>query len=310
LDTRKPLDAQAVGLMLVLCLVWSMQQIALKATATDFSPLLQIAVRSGLSAMLVWAFMHWQGERLSLAGGLWQPGLVVGGLFALEFLLIGLAVRHTSASHIGVFLYTSPLFAALGLHGRLPSERLAPVQWVGIGLAFVGTTWAFLSRSPAVAAEPTDTAFTHMLWGDFLALLAGAAWGATTVAVRTTRLSSLPAAHTLLYQLLTAFVLLLPAAFVMGHTTFVPSALVWATLVFQAIVVSFISYLAWFWLLRRYVAAPLGVFSFMTPLFGVVLGAWLLHEPLETGFVTGALVVLAGVMLVTGGGWWKARSAG
>ncbi|MEG2048801.1 MAG: EamA/RhaT family transporter, partial [Comamonas sp.] len=36
-DTRRALDGQAVGLMLLLCLIWSLQQIVLKATALDFS---------------------------------------------------------------------------------------------------------------------------------------------------------------------------------------------------------------------------------------------------------------------------------
>ena len=38
--------------MVVLCLTWSLQQIVLKATAADFSPILQIAVRSGIAAAL------------------------------------------------------------------------------------------------------------------------------------------------------------------------------------------------------------------------------------------------------------------
>lgn len=40
----------------------------------------------------------------------------MGGLFGLEFLLVGEGMRHTSASHMVVFLYTAPIFAALGLH--------------------------------------------------------------------------------------------------------------------------------------------------------------------------------------------------
>jgi drug/metabolite transporter (DMT)-like permease len=303
--TRLPLDAPAIGLMLVLCLIWSLQQIVLKATSADFSPLLQIALRSGLSAALVWGFMRWRNETLTVADGVWQPGVWAGLLFALEFMLIGLAVRYTSASHIGIFLYTAPLFAALGLHWRLPSERLAPVQWLGVGLAFMGTAWAFLSRTSTAGTAPSE--LSTMLWGDFLALLAGMGWGATTVVVRSTKLSTLPATQTLLYQLLMAFVVILPGAYLLGHTHFTPTPIIWATLAFQAILVSFISYLAWFWMLRKYQAAPLGVFAFMTPIFGVILGVWLLNEPLESGFIVGALLVLGGVILVSGYNAWKAR---
>ena len=301
LDSRQPLDAQAIALMLLLCLIWSMQQIALKATAADISPILQIALRSGVGAVLVSVFMKVSGGRVSFADGSWRPGLVVGFLFALEFLLVSEGLRHTSAAHLVVFLYTAPVFAALGLHWKLPAERLAALQWVGIVLAFGGIAVAFLGGS----RRGTAGELSGVLQGDFLALMAGAAWGATTVVVRTTRLSGLPAAQTLLYQLAAAFLLLLPGAVVSGQTTFTPTPLALAELAFQSVVVSFASFLAWFWLLRHYLASRLGVFSFMTPLFGIVLGAWLLHEPIAPSFLTGAVMMLAGIVLVSGYGWLR-----
>lgn len=299
-DSRSPLDTKAIGLMLMLCLIWSMQQIALKATAADFSPMLQVALRSGIAAVLVAVFMRLRGERMSLGDGIWQPGLLSGALFGFEYMLVGEALRHTLAGHVVVFLYTAPVFAALGLHWKLPSERLAPLQWLGIALAFTGIAIAFLDGLHGDAGE-----MSGVLWGDFLALLSGAAWGATTVLVRSTRLSSLPATQTLLYQLAVGFALMLPVALLSGHTTFNPTSMVWASLAFHSVLVCFISFLIWFALLRQYLASRLGVFSFLTPLFGVLLGAWLLGEPVEPGFLIGALLVLAGIVLVSGYGWLR-----
>jgi drug/metabolite transporter (DMT)-like permease len=65
------------------------------------------------------------------------------------------------------------------------------------------------------------------------------------------------------------------------------------------VVISFASYLAWFWLLRRYLASRISVFSFMTPLFGVSFGVLLLGEPLTPVFAGGALLVLAGISVVS-----------
>ena len=125
METRKPLDGQAAGIMLVLCMIWGLQQVALKAGATDVAPLLQIALRSGVAAVLVALLMRARGERLYVADGSWRPGLLAGLLFAFEFLLAGEALRHTSAAHTAVFLYTAPIFAALGLLSGfwLPSMR-------------------------------------------------------------------------------------------------------------------------------------------------------------------------------------------
>lgn len=296
MDTRKALDGQAIGLMLMLCLVWGLQQVVLKATAADIAPIFQIALRSGVAAVLVGLVMVARGERMRIVDGTWRAGLLVGALFGFEFLLVGEGLRHTSASHMVVFLYTAPIFAALGLHWKLPSERLGVVQWLGIALAFGGLAIAFFGRNSGAPSS----ASSNVLWGDFLGLLAGAAWGATTVVIRCTKLAAAPATQTLLYQLVAAFVLLLIASIGTGQAHFNPTPAVWASLLFHSVVVSFASFLLWFWLLRKYLASRLGVFSFMTPLFGVVLGAWLLQEPLEASFLVGAVPVLIGIVLVSG----------
>jgi drug/metabolite transporter (DMT)-like permease len=70
------------------------------------------------------------------------------------------------------------------------------------------------------------------------------------------------------------------------------------SLLFQGVVVAFASYLAWFWLLTRYYAARLAVFSFLAPLFGVAFGVLLLGERLSPAFAVAALMVGAGIGLV------------
>ncbi len=286
--------------MLVLCMIWGLQQSVLKLAASDIAPIMQIALRSGIAAVLVALLMFWRKERISLSDGVWRPGLLAGLFFALEFLFVGEGLRHTTASHTAVFLYTAPIFVALGLHLKLPAERLNRLQWLGIVLAFAGIVVTFFGRSQQVVATQ---GLQTMLWGDILALLGGMAWAATTIVIRCSSLARASASQTLLYQLVAAFVLLLLAAFGLGQTTVKATPLVWGSLLFQSLVVSFASFLVWFWLLRQYLASRLGVFSFMTPLFGVAFGVWLLNETLEPSFLLGAILVLGGVILVSSHGW-------
>lgn len=299
---RNPLDAGASGLMVVLCLIWGLAQVILKMAATDISPLMQIALRSGVAAVLVVFLMFIRREGLSIQDGTWRPGLLVAGLFALEFFLIGEGLRYTSASHMTVLLYTAPIFAALGLHLLMPSERLSRAQWFGIGLAFTGVAIAFLLRPNYIEQ---NISATDLLYGDLLSIGAGIAWAATTVAVRCSRLAQVSAAQTLLYQLAGAFFLLTAAAFLLEQTTIEFTALTWGSLIFQSLVVCFASYLAWFWLLKHYSASQLGVFSFLTPIFGVALGVSLLGEQLEISFIIGAAFVIVGLILVSASGWLK-----
>jgi drug/metabolite transporter (DMT)-like permease len=59
-----------------------------------------------------------------------------------------------------------------------------------------------------------------------------------------------------------------------------------------------LAYLAWFWLLGRYLAARLSVLSFLAPMFGVLFGVVFLSEPLGPAFATAAALVGAGIILV------------
>ncbi|WP_082363412.1 EamA family transporter [Chondromyces crocatus] len=280
--------------MLVLCVLWGMQQVAVKVAAPDLPPIVQATARSAISAVLVGLLMCWRGGWEGVRQGTVPAGVLAGALFALEFLLMAIALGYTSASHVGVFTYTAPIFAALGLHVLLPGERLRRLQWVGIAVSFVGIAIAFGGGMTLSDVNP------RTLLGDGLAVLAGLAWGMTTVVVRASKLSEAPPTLTLFYQLFVSFLLLLGATFAMGehtHLAWTPRATL--ILLFQAVVISFASYLAWFWMLRRYVAAGLSVFSFMTPLFGVTFGVLLLDDPLSWNFVTGALLVLLGIVLVS-----------
>lgn len=303
IDQRKPVDPSAMGLLVLLCALWGLQQVAIKLAAPDVAPIMQVALRSGLSAALVAGWARLRGQRLDLLGPTLRPGLLAGALFAAEFLFVAEGLRHTSASHMAVFLYTSPVFTALGLHLTVRAERLSRPRWLGVLVAFGGIAMAF--GGGAAWSELGG----RVLLGDLLGVLAGAAWGATTVVVRRSVLSEAPPAATLLYQLVVGFVILLAAAAVtgqLGHVVLTPLA--WTSLLFQGVVISFASYLAWFWLLRRYLASRVSIFSFMTPLFGVTFGVILLGEPLTPAFGGGALLVLLGVVLVSGADLLRRRA--
>jgi drug/metabolite transporter (DMT)-like permease len=189
-----------------------------------------------------------------------------------------------------VFIDLAPVLTALGLHWLVPGEKLARSQWLGVAVAFAGIALAF---GEAFAAARSS------LLGDFFGVVAAVLWAATTVLIRATPLARASAAKTLFYQLAVSTPLLLAASLLMGEKGVVAlTPLALASLAYQGVIVAFASYLAWFWLLTRYLAARLSVFSFMTPLFGVLAGVAVLGEPLTSSFVGAALLVGAGIVLV------------
>jgi drug/metabolite transporter (DMT)-like permease len=279
-------------------MIWGLQQVVLKLAAADISPMMQIAIRSGLSAILVYPLIQRQKGTTLWSKQYLFPGMWVAFLFSAEFFLVAEALRYTSASHTVVLLYTAPIFVALGLHWKLPAERLSMLQWVGISIAFLGIVVTFLGREE-VHSTATQAMISNTLFGDFLALLAGLLWALTTISLRLTQLSDAHPTQTLFYQLVGGCVLLLPLAFLMGQAEIYWTGLAIGSLIFHTIVVSFISFMLWFWLLRNYLANRLGVFSFLTPIFGMLFGVLFLNEQIELNFLFGAAMVMLGVMIVS-----------
>jgi drug/metabolite transporter (DMT)-like permease len=71
-----------------------------------------------------------------------------------------------------------------------------------------------------------------------------------------------------------------------------------ASLLFQTVVVTFGSYLVWFWLVRHYPATRLSAFTLLTPVFGLLAGVLLLGEPATPRLLVALVAVAGGIALV------------
>jgi len=250
----------------------------------------QAGIRSIVATLLLVLWSFFTKERLFGCDGTLIAGVAAGLLFAFEFVFIYGGLAHTNASRMSVFVYLAPPLTALGLHFFVAGERLGARQWLGVSLAFGGLVLAF--------AEGLSAGRSTWI-GDLCGLAAAALWAATTVLIRATGLARASAAKTLFYQLAVSALVLPIASFLLGEkgVTAVDGRVL-ASLAYQGIVVAFASYLAWFWLLTRYLAARISVLSFLTPLFGMLSGVVFLSEPLSAHFAAAALLIAAGIALV------------
>jgi drug/metabolite transporter (DMT)-like permease len=290
-DRKHHLDTLAITSLLVCCLFWGFQQILIKTTVGEVPPLWQAALRFvGATVLLVlWCVLR--KVPLFERDGSLRAGLLAGLLFAAEFTCIYLGLRDTTASRLTVFLYTSPFVVALLLPRFVPTEKLRPVQWIGLLVAFVAVAVAF--------SEGFGHTTPRQLRGDALALAAGTLWGLTTLVIRSSRLGSVSAEKTLMYQVgVTALVAPL-LSLALGETWSLQySSQAWGSIILQTAIGAFASYLAWMWLLRNYPATQMSSFTFLTPVFALVFGVLLLHEPLTAQLVLALLGVAAGIVLV------------
>lgn len=289
-NLSRPIDLTALMLMLLFCASWSVQQVAAKLAMPEVPSMVQAAVRSVGGTIAVSLWMLWRSPHVFRPDGSMKLGLLAGFLFALEFFLLFLGLQWTTASHAVLFLYTSPFFVALGINFLVPSERLRPVQWLGLVLSFIGVAMAL-----GVSGFESRMQFI----GDLLTLAAGAVWGSVTVLVRVTSLRHVSAPKLMLYQLAVSAILLSIAAYALGDA--MPTQLSWlaiGSLAYQTLWVASVTFVGWMWLVSRYRSAELASFGFITPVLGVAAGWAIMGDPLSPFFVLAVTLVAGGIVLV------------
>ena len=291
-DRKEHLDSLAVSLLLVCCLFWGAQQLLIKTTVGEVPPLWQAALRFVGATVLLTIWCLARGVRVFARDGSLPAGLLAGALFAGEFACIYLGLRDTTASRLTVFLYTSPFFVALLVPRFVPAEKLRAVQWIGLVIAFVAVAIAFSEGF-------TGAVTSRQLRGDALALAAGALWGLTTVVIRASKMATISAEKTLFYQVAVTAVVAPLLSLALGETwSFTYSSYAWGSIAAQTAIGAFASYLTWMWLLRHYPATQMASFTFLTPVFALVFGVALLHEPLTPQLVLALGGVAVGIVLV------------
>ncbi len=277
-------------LLVSCCMFWGLQQILVKAVMAEVPPLMQASVRCIGACVLLLLWCRVRGIRLFERDGSLWPGLLAGGLFAAEFACIYLGLRFTTASRLTVFLYTSPFWVAALVPLFVKSERLRPMQWLGLACAFVAVAFAMREGLGSSGSSAT---------GDLLGLTAGALWGLTTVSIRATGLTRISPEKLLFYQIATTAIVVPWISFALGETwSFDWSPLAWGSVLAQTVIGAFASYLAWMWMLGRYPATKISVFVFLTPLFALLFGTLLLHETASITLLSALGLVTLGIVLV------------
>ena len=290
-ERKQVLDVIAMIFLVGLCASWGIQQVSIKFANQGVSPILQSGIRSFFAMFLIWIWMAARRQRIFEKDGTLWWGIAAGLLFTGEFLLIYWGLDYTYASRSVIFLYLSPFVVAIGSQLFIPGERLRKIQGLGLCSAFVGILATF--------GESLTLPTNRVLIGDAMLVVAAVLWGATTVLIKASPLARIVPAKTLLYQLSISGILLPIGSLALGEPGIIKiTPLIGLCLVYQVVWVAFITYLIWFWLIRNYPVSRMTSFTFLTPLFGVIAGGVLLHEPITYSLVFALVLVAIGIFLV------------
>jgi len=219
----------------------------------------------------------------------WLVVLALGVLAnALYLGLTYTALRHMSAGIGAIVASTNPLVLAL-IAPAVLHERLGPAKLAGLLLGFGGVVWMVVARSGTPSALPLDVALA------FAGVLAGVA--STILFKRAAGGESLLVVTAL--QMVGAGLVMIPAAWLLSgapHVLVTPALL--ASFAYLVLVLSVGASLIWFWLLTHGEASVVSAYYYLTPVFGLALGALLLHEPVKPSDLVGLLAIASGIALV------------
>lgn len=289
MDRKDKIDAFGVIALTGFAILLAFNQVVIKVTNGGLQPVFFAGLRSAgaLICLLIW--LKIRGIPLNFGtGSVRWAGLVIGLVFSFEFMCLFIALDLTTVGRSAVLFYSMPVWMAIGAHLFVPGERLTGVKATGLVLSLLGVLWAMMGRVPGQGS----------VWGDLAAVGAAVGWAATGLMAKSSPLRVLRPEMQLIWQVgISAPVLLILSLFFGDLVRDLAPIHLWG-LAFQIVVVVSAGFLFWLWLLSIYPASGVASFSFLSPVFGVLLGWLLLGEALAPSLLVSLALVVAGIILI------------
>ncbi|WP_299783085.1 DMT family transporter [uncultured Roseobacter sp.] len=288
MDRKTHMDAFGAAALITFALHLAFNQVVIKVTNGGFNPVFAAGLRSAGAVIVLLLWMRMRGISLTVPREAVPAGILSGCLFALEFTCLFTALDFTTVSRASVIFYSMPVWLAIASHFLIPTDKLTGLRGIGLLLAMSGVALALLDRSDASAS----------LTGDLLALTSAICWAGIALCVKITPLSTVPPAQQLMFQVIVSAPLLLLASLAFGDLIRDLQPIHIAGLLFQIIAVASLGFLAWFWLMSIYPASSVASFSFLSPVFAVILGWLLLSEDVGPQVWVALALVALGIYLI------------
>ncbi len=292
-ETGRPLELLSALAALAIGLARGGNQVAIKMTLFGLAPFGSALARMAVSSLTVWIWSRTRGLTLWPQPDERKPLVLLGLVFTVQIAMLHWGADLTSPAYAVTIVNTNPIWANLIAPFFVPEDRLTPRRLLGLIVAFVGVSSVVLGR-PQLEIAPNP------ILGNLIILASAALVGARTVFIQRIVQRTSPE-KAVLWQM----GLSLPL-FGLGSAVFDDWAArgpidwrVATAIAYQGVVVGGLALIAWVALLRRHTPGSISVFSFVTPMAGVALSAWLFDEPLSPRLVFGLAAVLAGIALAS-----------
>ena len=283
------IGVRAGALALLMAVLWGGNTVAIKAGLVGLPPAAMAALRFIIGALTVWVGALFVGIPVRVPRAVWQGLAGLGVLFTVQIWLLNAGTQYTTAGRSGVLINVYPFFLTLFSHFFIPGDRLTVAKSIGLVFSFSGVFLLF--------AESVSLADTDYVLGDLMVATSGMLLGLRQVVIKRL-VQGLHPFQVLFWQA----VLSLPIFAVWSllferDAHYEMSAAVVGGVLYQGLVVAGLCFILLVFLIRHHSASRLGVFSFATPIVGVLLSAWLLGEEISPVLWMSVVLVALGIVI-------------
>ncbi len=299
MQRKDHIDAFGAVTLICFAVALGFNQVVVKIANDGLQPVFAAAVRSALALPILLVWIRLRGQSLAVERAARPWCVLMGVVFAVEFVCLFLALDLTSVARTSVIFYSMPVWLALLAHVLVPGDRLSPRKALGLTMAMAGVAVAIFSRGSGGEAG---------LAGDLLALAASLLWALIALLTKISPFSRIPPAQQLTWQIAVSVPILFGFAAFFGPAVRDFDAITTAAMAYQILLVS-AGFLLWMWLMKIYPASGVTSFSFLSPVVGVAFGWLLLNETVGYALWLALVLVAAGLVLVNRPPRSKAMSA-
>lgn len=283
---------------LLLILLWSSTPLAVKWSSEFFAAPLAVALRLSLAALIAVPFVLVIYREVLFKKNSWKYfSWAALSLFPAMPLLYSAAVWLPSG-WIALLYAVSPFFTAL-VEWLWKGRGLSPKKIFALLLAFFGLLLIFW---PALQFGDVP------VWAPLAVLLSALLVSFSGVALTHSPVRFPPlvlSTGALLLAVPAVWLCVLISGFYWPHTI---SGRAWGATIYLAIGGSLVALMLYFYLLEKLSAGSVSLITMITPVIALLLGYWLEDEPLTWYVMGGAVLMLAGLLLLTSwnfGRWFE-----
>lgn len=294
--TSQPLTLMSLLLTLLTVALWGGNPVATRYSTDALPPMTVAGLRFVLATLVMIVWCRWERVSFRLEAGQFIPVCVAGFLLFAQIATFTLGAAWTSSSHASLYINTFPFWVVAIDHFLPHGDRLTLRKLVGLTIAGVGVGWLLLMTAeghagPAQRDVPSLAGDAILL---FSAILFALKFVYTKLALKVIGATELILWHDVVAVVLFA---ICAAATERPDFTGVPASAWWG-LLYQGVFVGGICFALQAHLLKHHSASQIAVFSFATPLFGMLLGMVLRGDQMSAWLGLAGAAVAAGIYLV------------